>query len=89
MFTQTFNGITHTTHTVKQLYETVGAELIPERTKKGVINSIVFGLKMLFGTMDSDDAKYYNEKISAIDNNQHRIDVYKRQVSMLWVHCCL
>lgn len=71
-FLKSWNAIARTTTRVKQLYELVGAEIVP-RTKRGIFNSIGFGLKTLFGTMDSDDAEYYNEKISTIDSNQHRV----------------
>lgn len=56
------------------MHELTGAE--PDsrnRKRKGIFNSIGFGLKILFGTMDSDDAEYYNEKISTIDSNQGRV----------------
>lgn len=56
-----------------RLHELVGVEVKSPRRKRGLINSIGFGLKTLFGTMDSDDAEYYNEKISTIDSNQHRV----------------
>lgn len=72
-FQKSWNAIVRTTNRAKQLYEIVGAEMVPPRTKRGIFNSIGFGLKTLFGTMDSDDAEYYNEKISTIDSNSHRI----------------
>lgn len=41
--------------------------------KKKKINTIGTGLKTLFGTLDDDDAEYFNEKISNTDSNQHRV----------------
>ena len=79
-----WNAIAHTTHRVKQLYEIVGAR--PSRSRRGVFNSIGFGLKLLFGTMDSDDAEYYNEKISSVDINQHRIYQLEKDQLMVVKH---
>lgn len=75
LFSQIWNTITHATHKTIQLYEFVRAEVLPARTKRGVFSSIGFGLlsQMLFGTMDSDDAEYYNKKIRTIDSNQYHI----------------
>lgn len=56
-----------------RLHELVGIDTGTPRLKRGLFNTIGFGLKTLFGTMDNDDAEYYNEKISTIDSNQHRI----------------
>lgn len=72
-FLKAWNAITRTTARARQLYEIVGVGVAPTRAKRGLFDSIGFGLKALFGTMDSDDAEYYNEKISSIDSNQHRI----------------
>lgn len=72
-FLKAWNAIIRTTARARQLYEIVGAEVVSPRSRRGIFNSIGFGLKTLFGTMDSDDAEYYNEKISTIDSNQHRI----------------
>ena len=46
---------------------------IRDRSKRGIFNTVGFGLKTLFGTMDSEDAEYFNEKISTLDSNQHRV----------------
>lgn len=72
-FLKAWNSIVRTTNKAKQLYEIVGIDAPQTRSKRGIFNPIGFGLKTLFGTMDNDDAEYYNEKISTIDSNQHRI----------------
>lgn len=57
----------------KQLYEIARAEIVPTKTKRVIFNMVRFVFKMLFGTMDSDYAEYYNEKIRTIDSNQQYI----------------
>lgn len=68
-FFKAWNAIICTTAKARQLYKIVGAEVGSLRIKQEIFNSIWFGLKTLFGTMDSDNTEYYNEKISTIDSN--------------------
>ena len=45
------------------------------RFKRGVFNFIRGISKILFGTMDSEDASYYAEKISSLEKEQ--IDILR------------
>lgn len=72
-FQETRDVIRSTELKVKRLYEVLGTSPEGSRNKRGLVNTIGTGLKTLFGTMDSDDAEYYNEKISTLDSNQHRV----------------
>lgn len=73
-FQGTLNEMMTTKAKIRRLHELTGAEPTSRnRKRRGIFNSIGFGLKTLFGTMDSDDAEYYNEKISTIDSNQGRV----------------
>ena len=65
-FEKSWNAIKRTTKRVKQLYDIVGASDMIVWSKRGIFNTVGFGLKTLFGTMDSDDAEYFNEKYARL-----------------------
>ncbi|KAG8282451.1 hypothetical protein J6590_036417 [Homalodisca vitripennis] len=73
-FQQTRDNMNNTGLKIKRLYEVIGTEPVTtNRRKRGLFNTIGIGMKTLFGTMDDDDAEYYNEKIATMDLNQHRV----------------
>ena len=51
------------------LKEITGQETGNKRKKRGVFNFIGELSKILFGTMDDDDAKYYNDQIKLFEQN--------------------
>jgi hypothetical protein len=59
---------------VKQLTR-IDDEAIQLRFKRGVFNFIGGISKILFGTMDSEEASYYTDKISELEKEQ--ADVFK------------
>ncbi|KAG8266008.1 hypothetical protein J6590_081160 [Homalodisca vitripennis] len=73
-FQQTRDAMKNAKLKIMRLYEVIGTEPITSsRKRRGSFNTIGVGLKTLFGTMDNDDAEYFNEKISTLDLNQHRV----------------
>lgn len=72
-FQETRAVMKHTNIRVQRLYEILGAGSGPARKRRGLFNTVGFGLKTLFGTMDHDDAEYFNEKLSTLDLNQNRV----------------
>lgn len=55
--------------------------LLPKRTKRGLIDGIGTGLKMLFGTMDTNDRQFIEQHLELIETNGHEmIDRINRQV---------
>lgn len=44
-----------------------------KRQRRGLANVIGTGLKVLFGTMDNEDAEYYQKVIQSISKNEDRI----------------
>ena len=48
LFTQTWNAIMHATHKTIQLYKIFRPDIIPAKSEE-VFNSIIYGLKILFG----------------------------------------
>ncbi|KAG8280828.1 hypothetical protein J6590_072117 [Homalodisca vitripennis] len=73
-FQQTRDNMKNTGLKIKRLYDVIGTEPVTtNRRKRGLFNTIGIGMKTLFGTMDNDDADYYNEKIATMDLNQHRV----------------
>ena len=66
------------------LKEMTGQNLIGKRRRRGVFNFIGELSKILFGTMDDDDAKYYNEQIKAFEQNSGDLTtLMKQQVSVV------
>ena len=54
------------------------------RGKRGVFNFVGELSKILFGTMDVDDAKYYNEQIENFEQNSHSMSkLIKDQVTIV------
>lgn len=82
-FQETRDAMKNAELRIARLYELTGVEPGPSRNRRGIFNSIGFGMKTLFGTMDHDDAEYFNEKISTLDSNQHR--VYQMEKDQLTV----
>ena len=58
------------TQTEGLLKEITGQETEGKRKKRGVFNFIDELGKVLFGTMDDDDANYYNEQINCLNKIQ-------------------
>jgi hypothetical protein len=66
------------------LEEITGQEIGGKR-KKGVVFNFIGELsKILFGTMDEDDAKYYNEQIKLFEQNSEDMNtLLKQQLSVV------
>lgn len=58
---------------VQRLYEILGTGSGPARRRRGLFNTVGFGQKTLFGTIEHDDAEYFNEKLSTLDLNQEYV----------------
>ena len=72
------------TKTEGLLKEITGHETGGKRKKRGVFNFIGELSKILFGTMDEDDAKYYNEQIKFFEQNSEDINtLLKQQLSVV------
>lgn len=55
-----------------------------QRLKRGVFDFVGQIAKVLFGTLDSSDAEYYNEQIDLTYNNSRQItNLYKKQISII------
>jgi len=66
------------------LREITGQETGGKRKKRGVFNFIGELSKILFGTMDEDDAKFYNEQIKLFEQNSEDMDaLLKQQLSVV------
>jgi hypothetical protein len=52
-------------------------EFIHARNKRGVFNFIVGINKILFGTLDAEDANYYTDKISQLENKVRFSETFK------------
>jgi len=55
----------------------LGGEQI--RFKRGLINAIGSGMKILFGTMDNSDAEYYQNALLTIKENEEYIQTSMRE----------
>jgi hypothetical protein len=62
------------------LKETVGKEYGDPRTKRGIMNFIGEINKVLFGTLDVNDAEYYDEQIRKFEANSDDTDLLKQLV---------
>jgi hypothetical protein len=72
------------TKTEGLLKENTGQETGGKRTKRGLFNFIGELSKILFGTMDEDDAKYYNKQIKLFQQNSEDMDaLLKQQLSVV------
>lgn len=50
-------------------------QLIVTKQKRGLLNLVGKVDKYLFGTMDADDEKYFNDQIQLIRNNQYKLSL--------------
>lgn len=54
------------------------------RNRRGVFDFVGQISKILFGTLDSSDADYYNEQIDLVYNNSKQLtELYKKQISVM------
>jgi hypothetical protein len=68
-------------NTVKLLLDIIDHKYSGKRVRRGVFNFIGEVSKILFGTMDDDDAKYYNEQIRYFEQNSNSItNLLKQQL---------
>jgi hypothetical protein len=67
------------TRTENPLREITGQQSRGQRKKRGVFNFIGELSKILFGTMDEDDAKYYNEQIKLFEHNSEDVNELLKQ----------
>jgi hypothetical protein len=66
------------------LREITGRQTTGKRKKRGVFNFIGELSKILFGTMDDDDAVYYNEQIKLFEQNSEDTNtLLKQQLSVM------
>lgn len=49
------------------------------RSKRGLIDGVSYAFKWLFGVPDADDAKYYADAISAIEQQNHDVQLLMKQ----------
>jgi hypothetical protein len=61
------------------LKEITGQKTGNKRNKRRVLNFTGELSKILFGTMDDDDAKYYNDQIKVFDQNLEDMNILLRQ----------
>lgn len=55
------------------LQEMIGHSTTNHRSKRSLIDGMGSILKMLFGTLDAEDAKRYDDAINNIDDNEHNL----------------
>jgi hypothetical protein len=67
------------TRTEGLLKEITGQQNGEKRKKRGVFNFIGEISKVLFGTMDDEDAKYYNEQIKLFEQNSEDVNTLLKQ----------
>jgi len=72
------------TKTEGLLKEITGQETGGKRKRRGIFNFIGELSKILFGTLDEDDAKYYNEQIKLFEQNSEDMNtLLKQQLAMV------
>jgi hypothetical protein len=72
------------TRTVGLLKDTTGRQTGGRRKRRAVFNIIGELSKILFGTMDEDDAHYYNEQIKLFEqNSDDKNTVLKQQLCVI------
>lgn len=55
-----------------------------KREKRALLNIVGSTFKALFGTMDNDDATYYNDAINKVNQDErHLLDLFKQQVQVV------
>ncbi|KAK2575266.1 hypothetical protein KPH14_012823 [Odynerus spinipes] len=71
----------------ERLFSSVGyGSPEPRRTRRGVFDFVGDVSKILFGTMSSADAEYYNKEIDLVHNdNKHNAELFKNQTQILKV----
>jgi hypothetical protein len=70
--------------TVNDLIGRSDVEEDKQRWKRGVFDFVGQIAKILFGTLDSSDAEYYNEQIDLTYNNSKQLtNLYKKQISII------
>ena len=70
--------------TEKLLLEVTDPKYSGKRIRRGVLNFVGEISKILFGTMDNDDAKYYNEQIRHFEENSDSMtNLLKQQLSVV------
>jgi hypothetical protein len=66
------------------LKDLIESDVTPCRRSRGIFNFIGEVNKVLFGTLDSDDADYYNDQIRQFEENREDItDLMKQQLSII------
>jgi hypothetical protein len=66
------------------LKDLIESDITPRRRRRGIFNFIGEISKVLFGTLDSDDANYYNDQIRRFEENGEDIaDLMKQQLSII------
>jgi hypothetical protein len=66
------------------LKDLIESDVTPHRRRRGIFNFIGEISKVLFGTLDSDDASYYNDQIRRFEKNREDItDLMKQQLSII------
>ena len=71
-----FNRILQSKELVKEL---IGDNKISTRKRRGVLNFVGEISKLLFGTLDNDDAEYYNEQIKRFEENSEDMTSLMKQ----------
>jgi hypothetical protein len=78
------DSLNQLTRTEKLLKEMTGQQTKGNRKKRGVFNFIGEISKILFGTMDEGDARYYNEQIKLFEENSEDVNaLLKQQLSVV------
>jgi hypothetical protein len=78
---ETFKQINGSENLLRKL---IGGNLKPLRKSRGALNFIGEISKILFGTLDSDDADYYNEQIKHFEeNSEDMTSLMKQQLSIV------
>jgi hypothetical protein len=67
------------TGTEELLEEMTGHQVGNNRKKRGVLNFLGQLSKVLFGTMDDNDAKYYNEQVNLFAQNSEDMTTLLKQ----------
>jgi hypothetical protein len=66
------------------LRELIGSNSKPTRVRRGALNFVGEISKILFGTLVSDDADYYNEQIKHFEENtEDKTNLLKQQLSII------
>jgi hypothetical protein len=74
------NSLNQLTRTESLLKEITGRQTGGKRKRTDVFNFMGEGSKILFGTMDEDDAHYYNEQINLFEQNSDDVKTLLKQL---------